>query len=122
MTRIAYFIAGWVMVGLGIIGALLPIMPTTIFIILAAWFFGRSSPRFEAWLLNHRTFGSSLRAWRDNGAISRNSKMLACGGMLLGFVTFVAGAHPNMWLAAFVAAGLLVCATYVLTRPLPPGA
>lgn len=122
MTRIAYFIAGWVMVGLGIIGALLPIMPTTIFIILAAWFFGRSSPRFEAWLLNHRTFGNSLRAWRDNGAISRNSKLLACGGMLLGFVTFVAGAHPNLWLATIVAAGLLACATYVLTRPLPPGA
>lgn len=110
------------MVALGIIGAILPVMPTTIFIILAAWFFGKSSPRFEAWLLGHPVFGSSLRAWRANGAISRNSKLLACGGMLAGFAMFIAGAHPSLWLAAAVGAGLLACASYVVSRPMPPDA
>lgn len=122
MARVTYFCLGWIMVALGIIGAILPVMPTTIFIILAAWCFGKSSPRFEAWLLNHPILGKSLKAWRANGAISRNSKLLACTGMLAGFAMFIAGAHPSFWLAAVVGAGLLACATYVVSRPMPPDA
>ncbi len=51
------------MVMLGFIGALVPLMPTTIFLILAAWFFARSSPRLEAWLMHHPRFGATLRNW-----------------------------------------------------------
>lgn len=61
--RWLWFCAGWLMVALGFIGALLPVMPTTIFLIAAAGCFARSSPRFERWLLDHPRFGPPLVAW-----------------------------------------------------------
>lgn len=118
--RAVYFMAGWLMLVLGFIGALLPLMPTTIFLILAAWCFARSSPRLEAWLLAHPYFGPTLSAWREHGAISRRAKLLACCGMMLGFVLFWLGAQPTAWLAALVGAALLACAWYVVSRPEPP--
>ena len=104
------------MVGLGIIGAILPLMPTTIFFILAAWFFSRSSPRLEAYLMDSR-FGGSLRDWRENGAISRKSKMLALVGMSAGYAIFLATSTPSIPLAIIVGALILACAAYVASRP-----
>jgi hypothetical protein len=109
--------AGLAMVALGVIGAFLPLMPTTIFLIMAGWCFARSSPRLEAWLLNHPRFGGLLRDWRDYRAIPRRAKIAACAGMVLGFVMFWLGTHPGPLLAVAVAAGLLACAAYVVTRP-----
>lgn len=117
--RGAYAALGFVMLGLAVIGALLPVMPTTIFVILAAWCFGRSSPRFEAWLLDHPRFGPTLRAWRAEGAIAPRAKLFACGGMALGFVLFLEGAHPRWPLVLLVGLLLLACAAYVVSRPAP---
>ncbi|MDC7786811.1 YbaN family protein [Rhodoplanes sp. TEM] len=119
MTRAFYFGLGCLMLVIGLIGAVLPLLPTTIFLIAAAWCFARSSPRLEAWLFDHPRFGASLRAWRDDRAISRRSKVLACTGMTAGFVVFWASAGPGPLLAAAVAAGLLACAAYVASRPEP---
>lgn len=117
MLRIFYLIAGLVLVALGIIGAFLPLMPTTIFLILAAWCFARSSPRLEGWLLNHKQFGPTLRAWRESGAISRRAKFMACTGMTLGFAIFWIGAQPGLWLWLLVASIMLACAWFVVSRP-----
>lgn len=117
--RLAWLAAGFGFVALGVIGALLPLMPTTIFLILAAGCFARSSPRLEAKLLNHPKFGPSLRAWRAEGAISRKGKFWACAGMALGMLLFVLGAHPEIWVSVLVGAILLACAAWVLTRPTP---
>jgi uncharacterized membrane protein YbaN (DUF454 family) len=119
MTRIPYFCLGWLMVALGFIGAFVPLMPTTVFLILASWFFARSSPRLEAWLLGHPQFGSTLRAWNETGAVPRGAKIMACIGMAAGFGLFVAGAHPGPWLALGVAAVMLGSAVYVVSRPSP---
>jgi len=115
--RVFYFCMGWVLVALGVIGAVTPLLPTTIFLIGAAGCFARSSPRLEAWLLDHPQFGKTLRDWRSDGAISLPAKMMACAGMTFGFVAFWFSAHPSLWLAAGVAALLLACAAYVISRP-----
>ena len=86
--RIIYFCLGWVMVALGVIGLVLPLMPGAVFLIVAAWCFARSSPRFEAWLLEHPTLGKPLRDWRAAGAIPRPAKIMACAGMAFGFAVF----------------------------------
>ena len=114
--RAVYLCLGLLMVGLGIIGAILPLMPTTIFLILAAWFFSRSSPRLEAYLMNSR-FGGSLRDWRENGAISRKSKSLALMGMSAGYAIFLVTSKSSVPLAIIVGALILACAAYVASRP-----
>lgn len=117
LTRAAFFCFGCLMVLLGVIGAFVPLMPTTIFLILAAWCFGRSSRRLETWLLEHPRFGETLRSWRAHGAIPRWAKLMACAGMALGFVMFWLSVHPSSLVAVGVAALLLGSAIYVVSRP-----
>lgn len=117
--RAVWLVLGCICVGLGFIGALLPLMPTTIFLILAGACFTRSSPRLEAWLLNHARFGPPLRAWREEGAISRRGKALACSGMALGFALFWFAVRPGLVLDLVVGAVLVACATIVVSRPAP---
>jgi len=115
--RLIYIGLGWVFVALGVIGLILPMMPGAVFLIVAAWCFARSSPRFEAWLLDHPTYGKPLRDWRAAGAIPRSGKIMACAGMTFGFVTFCYTVAPSLPLALAVAAGFLACAVYVVSRP-----
>jgi uncharacterized membrane protein YbaN (DUF454 family) len=119
LVRAGWIALGGLFVGLGVIGALLPVMPTTIFILLAAACFARGSPRLERWLLHHPQFGPTLVAWRRDGAIGRRAKAMACGGITFGYVLFVVGARPGIGLAALVATLMTACAAYILTRPLP---
>lgn len=83
LSRYTYLSLAWVFLGLGVLGAFLPLLPTTVFIILAAWAFAKSSPEREAWLLNHKTFGPPLRNWRKYGAISSRAKMMAYSLIIL---------------------------------------
>lgn len=119
MTRIPYFCLGWLMLMLAFIGAFVPLMPTTIFLNLASWFFARSSPRLEAYLLAHPRFGAILRAWHSEGAIPRPAKVMACAGMTLGIALFWLGVHPQLWFVLGVAAFLMASAIYVVSRPEP---
>ena len=115
--RIIYISLGWVMVALGVIGLVMPLMPGAVFLIVAAWCFARSSPRFEAWLLDHPTLGKPLRDWRAAGAIPRPAKAMACAGMTMGFAVFWYSVDPSLPLAAAVAVLFLACAGYVISRP-----
>lgn len=119
-VRALYLFLGLMMVALGIIGAFLPVMPSTIFFIIAVWAFGRSSPRLQRWLLQHPRFGPSLRRWQDHGAISPASKKLACGGIAFGYLVFFISAQPAPWLALLVAAFMAACAIYIVSRPPGP--
>jgi len=75
--RIIWFVIGCLAVGLGVVGIVLPLLPTVPFLLLAAYSFGRSSKRLEIWLLSHPRLGPPIHDWRANGAIRRKVKWLA---------------------------------------------
>lgn len=118
-TRPLFFVAGLLLVGLGIVGYITPGMPGTIFLILAAGCFARSSPKLEAWLLKHPKLGPSVVAWRENGAIPRKIKFIAIGSMAISFVLVLFVHLPMIW-TVVVAIILLASALFVATRPEGP--
>ncbi len=115
--RILLLALGWLFVGLGVIGAFLPVMPTTPFLLLAVACFARSSPRLESWLMNHRQFGPPLRDWRERGAISARAKAMAITLMAGSYAAFWFGTNPPLWRAVLVAAFMIAPAVFMLTRP-----
>lgn len=116
LSRPALIAAGWLFTALGAIGLVLPLMPGTVFLILAAWCFSRSSPRFEAWLIGHHRLGPHVLRWRETGAISRRVKFIACGSMMLSFVLVALTSAPPIALAA-TALCLIGAGAYVASRP-----
>jgi len=79
-------VLGWLFVILAIIGAFLPILPTTPFLILALALFSKSSPRFHKMLLDNQWFGPSLKQWEQNKTLSRKTKYKATVLILITFV------------------------------------
>ncbi len=109
-------IIGFILVPIGVAGVILPGLPGTIFLILAAACFARSSPRFEQWLVNHRYLGPGIVAWRERGAISTKSKTIAISVMALsGMLTALSGAPVVA--KAIAALSLTGAALFVATRP-----
>jgi hypothetical protein len=70
LRRAVYFGVGAVSVALGVVGIVVPLWPTTCFLLLAGWCFARSSHRAERWLHENRLFGKYLRDYRERGIIS----------------------------------------------------
>ncbi len=110
---------GWVMVLFGVAGIFLPLLPTTPFLLLAAWLFARSSPRLEQWLFDHPLFGRPLRDWREDGAISRGAKICALSLMALGFAFFWLRLQPSLSTASIIASIMLALGVYIGSRPEP---
>jgi uncharacterized membrane protein YbaN (DUF454 family) len=119
IARLAWLTLGGLLVGVGFIGLFVPLLPTVDFMLLALPCFARSSPRLEAWLLNHPRFGPGLRAWRAERAVSRRAKVAACIGMAAGFALFWIHVQPG-WLAASAIGGfMLFWAAWIVRRPEP---
>lgn len=120
LVRALYLVLGLILLITGIVGIFVPLMPTTIFLILAAWCFSKSSRRLESWLLGHATLGPTIVNWRKSGVIPLRAKLMACTGMAVGFLIFLFAAHPAWWLFLLVAAIIGGCAWFVLSRPSTP--
>lgn len=116
MKRAFWVTCGCMCVALGTLGILLPLLPTVPFMLLAAFCFARSSPRLHDWLLNHKTFGSSIRDWNDRGAISRRGKGAATLSIAFVFLlTVLLGAG---WVVVAVQAIILTLVlSFIWTRP-----
>ncbi len=110
--------AGVLLTSLAIIGALVPVMPSTVFALGAAACFGRSSPQLEAWVLAHPTLGPRVIAWRAHGVVPPRAKVAAVVSMLLS-ATIVALTAPFA-IAAGTAATLLLVGTWLVSRPSEP--
>ena len=77
LVRGTLFIAGSFFLGLGIIGIVIPLLPTTPFLLLAAACYARSSKRFYNWLLNNKLFGSYIRNYREGKGVPLKVKLLS---------------------------------------------
>ncbi|WP_142850750.1 YbaN family protein [Telmatospirillum sp. J64-1] len=115
--RLLYLCLGWLCVGLGVIGAVLPVMPTTPFLLVALWAFSRSSQRFHDWLYHHPRFGPTLRAWRRHRVIPARAKLTALAAMVAS-LTYVSFFVAESWiLPAVIAAFMSMPAAFILSCP-----
>lgn len=101
---------------LGFIGALLPGMPTTVFLILAAWAASKGWPKMDTWLLNHPKYGPTLRNWREHGTVPRKAKWFASIMMLVSGVIMLLTNAPLM-VKIFTDLIMLIVAIWLWTRP-----
>jgi uncharacterized membrane protein YbaN (DUF454 family) len=111
---------GFVALGLGVAGVVLPLLPTTPFLLLAAFCFARSSQRLHGWLLGHRLLGPLIAAWQRERAIPRRAKIAACVTMaaVLGLSLVLALPIHVLLIQAVV---LGASAIFVASRPSPAG-
>jgi uncharacterized membrane protein YbaN (DUF454 family) len=111
---------GYACLALAFIGALLPVMPTTVVLIIAAWAFGRASPRLRAKLRADPRFGAMLSHWEDHGSISPRAKRAALTGMAVGWL-MVTLVFRDLLASGIAGACMAGVAVYILTRPSHPG-
>jgi len=108
---------GLVFLALGTVGIFLPLMPTTIFWIIAVWCFASSAPELKRWIHDHPRFGSAVRDFTEHGVLSGRGKVYALVGMYGGLVfsAWLFDMKPAWWGGIGVA--LLPVALYLTTRP-----
>lgn len=117
-VRWTFVILGWVSFVLGIIGVVLPVMPTAPFVLLAAWCWARSSRRFHFWLINHKYFGKYVRDWEENHAVPHYAKWLASIMMALSTALLFYRLPSDMiWIAWVVAIVCIAVAIYLFRLP-----
>ncbi len=115
LVKTGYILIGSIALVLGIIGAFLPVMPTTVFILIAAWAFARSSDRLHQALLDHPRTGPAIRAWRKNQCIPRHAKIAAVVSMTISW--FIVWFTTDWLVSLIVAIVLLLVMAFILTRP-----
>lgn len=105
VVRGFFIAAGFMFVGIGLVGVVMPVLPTTPFMLLAAACFARGSERFYQWLLNNRTFGPTIQEWRRHRSIPYRTKIFAIALMSLtlaaSIVFFVEDGYVQTGLAVF---------------------
>jgi len=119
-SRLIWLVVGLAALAAATVGVLLPLIPTTPFVLLAAFAFMKSSRRLHDWLISHRIFGKLIVDWRRHGAIGRSAKIASIGSMVAVFALSVALQAPG-WVLALQAPILAICGWFVVSRPLPPG-
>lgn len=117
IKRVLLVIVGWLFVVLAVIGIVLPLLPTTPFLLLAAFCFSKSSQRFHDWLLNHRWFGDYISNFQSGRGMTVKAKFstvfliwLSIGASVIFFV-------PYLWAKALLLIIACCVSGYLLSRP-----
>lgn len=117
VVRYLYLGAGLLSIGLAIVGTLLPVVPTVPLVLLAGFFFSRSSERFDSWLVGHPLFGPIIRDWRAGLGFTVRAKIIAVSAIAISFsLTLLIAVESTAGRTGMVALALAVI-TYIVTRP-----
>ena len=115
-SRALWLIIGLSSLGCGILGVVLPLLPTTPFILVSVFAFARSSPRLHDWLISHQRFGPLITNWQRHGAIDRRTKYIALTVMVLTPpISWLMGVP--LWIILVQICVLSLSATFIITRP-----
>ena len=118
-ARIGWLTVGCLSLTLGALGIALPLLPTTPFVLLAAFAFARSSNRLHEWLITHDVFGALIDNWHRHGAISRRAKIASVVSMAALLAISLAMKAPSVVVVVQLVV-LGAAALFILSRPLPP--
>lgn len=114
--RFVWATLGLISVAIGLAGIVLPLVPTVPLMILAAFFFARSSERLHNWLITHPTFGASILDWQERGAISAKGKRIATLSIVFVFlISLIIGLRPFILMIQGVTLGAVLI--FIWSRP-----
>jgi len=116
-VRHLYTFAGLLSVGLAVVGTILPFVPTVPLVLLAGFFFSRSSERFDRWLVEHRAFGPIIRDWRAGLGFTVRAKILAAFAIIVSFsLTLLVAVESTSGRIGMIALAISVI-SYIVSRP-----
>lgn len=116
-VRYVTLAVGFLCLGLGILGMFLPVMPTTVFLLIALWCFSRSSARVQRWLYEHPRLGRSLREWHRHRVIPVKAKIAALSMMTASFLVTLYLYAGNWIVPEIVGVVLVGVAVFILRCP-----
>ncbi len=117
VVRAVYIVLGFVFLGIGIAGFYTPILPGTVNLLVAAYFFSMSSERMYRWMMTNKVFGQQLRDYRAGLGIPRSVKVVAIGSIVISVALTVVLALEDSWARAAMVVFGLVGVWFILTRP-----
>ncbi|RVU31336.1 YbaN family protein [Neptunomonas marina] len=120
VIKTLYLIAGGFFVLLGLVGVVLPLLPTTPFLLVAAFCFSRSSERLHQALLNNRYVGHLIRDWEQHGVIPLKAKILATSMMIIMVSYPLIFRDFHLGLKAAAGATVIFALVFVWSRPSQP--
>jgi hypothetical protein len=115
VTRTLLILAGTICLGMGVVGMFLPVLPTTPFLLLAAYCYARSSRRFYTWLITNRWFGEYIRNYREGRGIPLKQKVLTIT-LLWVSIGYAAGFVAPQWWLRLILVGIAAGVTIHLVR------
>lgn len=115
--RHALFLLGGLAFATGAVGLIVPVLPTTVFWIIAAWAWSKSCPRLQQRLYALPGAGPHVRAWMEAGTISRRGKHFALGGLCVGLAGCVALLHASPLILALAGLPQVAAGLYIVSRP-----
>jgi len=116
MKKIFYNTLGVVSSSLGVLGAFLPLLPSTCFVLLATWAFAKSSPRYHAWLLYKSPFAQSIQAWQQHQVIPNRIKWVATVSIFASY-SVSALLVNNRYIIIGLGIGMLILTAYLFSKP-----